>query len=393
MDFEYQIAIFTTADNAEQLANILQETIKTRVRNAGCNPAEFIKFFDHTNISQRNSKAPLVAAYINMQESPPQNKTVAELISEGVMVVPVVKDLKHYTSYVFPALLPINGMEHENDDPKLERVAGTLLDGLGFLPKKRRLFISYCREEARGVAIQLYEALDSSGFDVFLDTHCVRPGEPFQEILWHRLADTEIMILLGSPEFPARRWPMEEFARANSTSLYTLQLVWPKAQFLEEHALSESMYLTDQNFIAGKVLREESRLDDATVQRVVIKAESLRARAFAARQAKLVQGFCKEASDQGLLVSLQYNRVMQLKRRNGGHVMIVPATGIPDAVQYQEGECHSANGSGGLNKIYLLYDESGVREKWVKHLEWLDNQNLHVRSLQIAKTKKWMESL
>ena len=105
-----------------------------------------------------------------------------------------------------------------------DRVASVLLEGLGLLRKSRRLFISYRRVETQGVAIQLYEQLDASGFDVFLDTHSLRPGEPFQEVVWHRLADTDVVVLLDSPGFLASRWTEEELARANSTNLQILQL-------------------------------------------------------------------------------------------------------------------------------------------------------------------------
>jgi len=102
------------------------------------------------------------------------------------------------------------------------------LEGLGLLRERRRLFISYRRVEASGVAAQLYEALDAAGFDVFLDTHGIlRPGEPFQEVLWHRLADTDVALLLDTPGFLASRWTEEELARANVSNIQILQVLWP----------------------------------------------------------------------------------------------------------------------------------------------------------------------
>ena len=105
-------------------------------------------------------------------------------------MVPVVPTLDRFSEFVPDDLRPINGMALRSEDPELERVASVLLEGLGLLRKSRRLFISYRRVETQGIAIQLYEQLDGNGFDVFLDSHSIRPGEPFQEVLWHRLADT-----------------------------------------------------------------------------------------------------------------------------------------------------------------------------------------------------------
>jgi hypothetical protein len=113
----------------------------------------------------------------------------------------MVPKLAQFNDFVFDELRGINGMELKADDPQLERLAGVLLEGLGLVRKSRRLFISYKRSETQGVAIQLYEALDHGGFGVFLDTLSIRPGEPFQEVLWHRLADTDVIVLLDSPGF------------------------------------------------------------------------------------------------------------------------------------------------------------------------------------------------
>ncbi len=52
-----------------------------------------------------------------------------------------------------------------------ERLAARVLEGLGLLRETHRLFISCRRNETSGVAGQLCEALDASGFDVFFDTH------------------------------------------------------------------------------------------------------------------------------------------------------------------------------------------------------------------------------
>jgi hypothetical protein len=94
------------------------------------------------------------------------------------------------------------------------------VEGYGLLRERRRLFISHRRADTSGVAAQLYEALDTAGPDVFLDTHGVlRPGEPFREILWHRLADTDVAILLDSPGFLDSRWTEEGPARANTSNI------------------------------------------------------------------------------------------------------------------------------------------------------------------------------
>jgi hypothetical protein len=45
------------------------------------------------------------------------------------------------------------------------------------------------------------------------------------------------------------------------------------------------------------------------------------------------------------------------------------------------------------NDIILLYDERGIRDKWMQHLEWLDRQTLPVKSLQVANAHSWLGGL
>ena len=42
------------------------------------------------------------------------------------------------------------------------------------------------RAESRAAALQLHDLLTARGFDVFLDTHDIRLGDPFQDVLWHQ---------------------------------------------------------------------------------------------------------------------------------------------------------------------------------------------------------------
>ena len=58
--------------------------------------------------------------------------------------------------------------------------------------------------------------------------------------------------------------------------------------------------------------------------------------------------------------------------------MTVPTVGVPDAVRYQEIEDDIRSSPKQHSEVILLYDERGIRDKWMKHLAWLDRQKLHV---------------
>lgn len=384
----YQIAIF--ADGADSYAATLKATIQRSIAELGI-PAGMLSFLDNAAVGARDRKSPTVGVFLGLSPRPATDPNLSDLIKDAALVLPVVPTLDRFTEFVPNDLRPINGMEMKPEDTGLERVASVLLEGLGLLRKSRRLFISYRRIETQAIAIQLYEQLDANGFDVFLDTHSIRPGEPFQEVLWHRLADTDVVVLLDSPGFLASRWTEEELARANSTNLQILQLIWPGSSLTSAAAFSKPFALSDSDFeVATNLLGTNARLRDACLKRVTVEVESLRARALAARHTYLVQEFFTEAVAAGHTPQVQPDRLILLETKGGHHYATVPTVGVPDAVRYQELEDELTKHH---NDIILLYDERGIRDKWMKHLEWLDRQTLPVKSLQVANAHSWLGGL
>jgi hypothetical protein len=386
---KYQI--FLSANWADSYIQILQKTVVLRFKELGIS-ADAIAFFDDSTVSSRDRKSPSVGAFLSTKANPSSRASITEFVRDGFMVVPVVENLGNFNSFVPDELRGINGMEFRGDDPNMERVAAVLLEGLNLVRKSRRLFISYRRAETQGVAIQLYEALDHNGFDVFLDTLSIRPGEQFQEVLWHRLADTDVIVLLDSPGFLNSRWTTEELATANSTNIQILQLIWPGNRIEATAAFSRAVPLQDGDFQAS-ALGPDARLGDAVAQKIVVEAESLRARALAARYTSLVEEFCVEARQFGLTPHVQPERFITVEVKSGQFVAAVPTVGLPDAFRYQEIEDEINKHPKKHTEVVLLYDERGIREKWLEHLTWLDRQKLRVRSLQVTQCSSWLRGL
>lgn len=350
---------------------------------------QLLRFGTGRDVASLDPRAPMVGVYfalsVPFQADEPG---LAEMLSDGHVVVPVVRDLEKFNTFVPPALRSINGFEIDPSDFKLARLCDVVLENLSLVRRSRRVFISYRRQESQRVAIHLYEELDRRTFDVFLDTHSIRPGEPFQEVLWHRLADTDVMVLLDSPGFLDSRWTEEELARANSTSLQILQVIWPDHPQKAQTAFNQTYQLAVDDFVdPAVILGVDARLSDAVAQTVALEAESLRARALAARRAYLVQEMFREAAAVGACISAQPGRYLKLETPDGGKTIIVPTVGVPDALRYQEIEEEIAEE--GVADLVLVYDERGVRDRWLKHLSWLDPQ-MKVRSLPIGKVGAWM---
>jgi hypothetical protein len=386
----YQIAIVTNQAAAEE--TLLKKTLERHFAELGIDP-QFLTFLDENTIASRDPKAPTVAAYLSVNTHPKSSAGIASLLSQGILVVPVVPDIRQYNEFVFPDLFHVNGLEMSTpDDPNLEKVAAVLLEGLNLLRKTRRLFISYRRSETQSIAIQLFELLEECGFDVFLDTHSVRPGEPFQDVLWHRLADTDVVVLLDSPDFLESRWTVEELARSNTTNVQILQLVWPGTSIKAIAAFSRVWQLTNYDFEGSSTLGQGTRLTDRTKKLIATEVESLRARAIAARYTYLVGELCAEAAALNLSPKIQPQRYITLQRKPGSFSAAVPAVGVPDATNYHQIEEEFDGHKPAYAEVILFYDERGVRDRWLGHLAWLDRQNLAVRSIQVAGIAAWLRS-
>jgi hypothetical protein len=387
----YQVAVLSVG--ADDLADTLRHTLMTSINDLRIQP-DLVRFYDEASIGGRDRKSPTVAAYfgVSTPPRPPATAGLADLLKDAVTIVPVVPDLSHFNDFVPDELQGVNGMEVRADDPELSRVASVLLENLNLLRKSRRLFISYRRSDASEIAIQLYELLDAQGFDVFLDTHSIRPGEPFQDILWHRLADTDVIVLLDSPDFLASRWTVEELARANSTNIQILQLIWPGNTLSATAAFSTPLELHATDFETRSTVGVGARLNNDCLVKVSVGVESLRARALAARHAYLVEEFCAEASSAGLAPKVQPERFVSFETPDGRRVITVPTVGVPDAVRYQEIEDEINLHPNKPNDVVLLYDERGVRDRWIEHLSWLDRQ-LRVKSLKVTDAQSWLRGL
>src|ERR1700739_880428 len=222
---KYQLVIFAAEGDAKlgDYVSRLDRALDISFGQLGVNVKKvLVRVWSGASASHLDRGMPTVAVFFGSipapRLSPPDVTRLDQLLADGSLIIPVVADTTKFSTLVPPQITSLNGVSLTDCGAACERLASRLLEGFGLLREKRRLFISYRRVETSGVAAQLYEALDAAGFDVFLDTHGVlRPGDPFQDVLWHRLADTDVALLLDSPGFLASRWTEEELARANTS--------------------------------------------------------------------------------------------------------------------------------------------------------------------------------
>jgi TIR domain len=402
---KYQLVVLGSESDAQvsECASRLDTALNLAFSHLGVNAKKFlVRVMSGTSGPDLNRRMPSVAVFFGLTPSPILSRYDTErldhLLTDGALVIPVVADTKRFGILVPPQIAHLNGISFPDCGAELERLSARVLEGFGLLRERRRLFISYRRVETSGVAAQLYEALDAGGFDVFLDTHGVLlPGEPFQDILWHRLADTDVALVLDSPGFLASRWTEEELARANTSNIQILQVLWPNQMEGATAAFSIFHPLSLGDFNGAETLGPAARLLDSCVGAIVDSVEGLRARAIGARQAFLVREFVIEARKAGLTVHTTLERTLVVSAPSGDKVLVQPAIGVPDAQRYETLEqLHRREVSTG--RAYscppvLLYDQTGIRNRWLKHLDWLNDNLTCVRSISLMDAKSWLSNL
>jgi hypothetical protein len=366
-DYCYQIGF---AGQPEGFDEMIKSLFIERMDELGV-LSDKLTFYDEVRIGDRDRKLPFCLVFFGYEGAEDSNHLILkELRKDSVFVIPVVEKLEDFSTQIPESLRDINGTKIGD----CERIVSVVLEHLRLLRSERRLFISYKRNESRSIAIQLYETLESAGFDVFLDTHSVPSGKEFQEVLWHRLADSDIMVLLDTPKFRNSYWTKEELAKANSTNIQILHVLWPTVTEDEESAFSEFMKLDKKSFIESKAqIGDSAKLIFSTAEEVSNSVERLRARAVAARYRDLVDNFLDNAESLNLSANMQPERFISLKIKDNENVAVFPALGVPSAQTYEQIEIKVSNSGSNISSTWVLYDERGVSREWLEHLSWLNS--------------------
>jgi hypothetical protein len=251
------------------------------------------------------------------------------------------------------------------------------LEGLGLLREQRRVFISYRRSDSREVAVQLHDYLSASGFDVFLDTHGIRPGQPFQEMLWHRLADCDVMVILDTPNYFESKWTKQEIGRTLSKGISILRLIWPDHQSSRHLTLSDTISLKSTDF------DKSTRLNNATLELAARKTETLRSRSIANRHREIAGKLRVEVERLGgTFEGIGLHRAISLTLPHGTKVLAYPAVGVPTADLLND-VYTKAQEAAQEGVPCVVYDHFGIRERWLEHLRWLDEQITTVKALKV----------
>jgi hypothetical protein len=372
----YELAILGSPAPEERAR--LKATLSRMVGDFGLALGTDVIVHDGVEVLSRDKRAAFAAVYFGTQ---PQADVEAaqELVREVAPVIPSVGAQADFAASVPKFLESTNALRRRPDDPDLTELASALLECVGLLRRQRRVFVSYRRVESRAAALQLHDLLIGRGFDVFLDTHSIRPGDPFQDVLWHRLVDSDVMVMLDTPTYFESRWTRQEIGRARAKEIQVLRVIWPEHTPSKLTDLSETVYL-EREELEGP----DGPIIAATAEAIILRVERLRSRSIAARYLSIT-GKLKADVEKigGSIEGVGAHRAIAVRLLDDRKIWAYPIVGIPTAEVLND----VADKARKLNQRevpVLVYDHIGIRDAWSAHLRWLDEQIRAVRAVKVS---------
>ncbi|SDG83337.1 MULTISPECIES: toll/interleukin-1 receptor domain-containing protein [unclassified Duganella] len=288
-------------------------------------------------------------------------ESVKRLMGRGIPVIPVAVG-KGFEG--FPAsIAALNGMFW--DKAGVRTVVMALLECVTLLPRQRRVFISYRRDESTEAALQLYAELSARQFDVFLDTHDIQPGKHFQDMLWQRLCDCDVLLFLDTQKYFDSRWTDAEFGRATWRGIPLVRAAWPSVQLNPRAQLATSVQLDAPDFPA-----QPGQLSGLAIKRICDSVEDVRTQSVTTRFQLLISTLKASVErGQGKLEGLSLRRSLTVTTPTGKRIAVYPSLGVPTSYTLFD-----ATRGDHAPPSAVVYDDTGVEEQeWKDHMDWISS--------------------
>lgn len=372
----YELAILGSPTAEERAA--LTATLRGMIEDFGLVLGCDVLVHDSTTLSGRDKRAAFAAAFFGA-DSPSDIEAARELVRASAPVIPTIPAHCEFGSHVPDFLQSANGLKRRTDDPAMNELAAALLECVGLLRRQRRVFVSYRRVESRTAALQLHDLLSARGFDVFLDTHDIRPGDPFQDVLWHRLVDSDVMVMLDTPGYFDSRWTRQEIGRARAKDIQVLRVIWPEHIPSKLTDMAETVYLD-----AAELMGSDGPMVSSAADAIVLRVERLRSRSIAARYMSITGKLRADIEKIGGTVEcIGAHRAIAVRLLGDRKVWAYPIVGVPTA-EILNDVAEKARCANQFEVPVLVYDHIGIRDTWSAHLKWLDEQIRSVRAIKVS---------
>lgn len=384
----YQAVVLDPEDSG--YGRTLRETFTQRCAELGLTLNQNLVILDEKNYdNQFNKRAPAAAVYYGIGRTDECTAVAEKLRKDAVPIFPAVLDLKECKQRLPTALKRLNAHQIDIHDKCQNEAALWLTEELGLLKKQRLVFISYRREDSLSVAQQLDRVLDARLFQVFLDTHSIRRGALFQEVIGDRMADADLMIFLDTPGALSSRWVAEELSIAHNLGLGVFHIIWPEHKPYRELELSKRYSLTLESFRDGCAKpSHNAMLTDETAGAIVAEIESFRAQAFAARRTRVITSLHRRAEEFGISAIVRPDRYVDMQVNGQPALSVYPVVGQP-STQLMEKVHRESNSD---IPASLVYDHYGIIDATAQHLQWL-NEHVPVKTVPLTEVGQWLSKL
>jgi hypothetical protein len=372
----YELAILGSVTPVDRAT--LTATIRTMIEDFGLVLGDDVLLHDGVGVQRRDTRAAFAAAYFG-GSSFGDLDVARDLVAASAPVIPTIAADDDFGTQIPDFLQSANGLRRRRDDPEMAELAAALLECVGLLRRQRRVFVSYRRVDSRAAALQLHDLLTSRGFDVFLDTHDIRPGDPFQDVLWHRLVDSDVMVMLDTPSYFDSRWTRQEIGRARAKEIQVLRVIWPEHTPSRLTDLSETVYLEP-----GELVDSEGPIAATTADAIVLRVERLRSRSIAARYMSITGKLRADVEKIGGAVeAIGAHRAIAVRLLDDRIIWAYPIVGVPTA-EILNDVADKALRANQCEAPILVYDHIGIRDTWNAHLRWLDEHIKAVRAIKVS---------
>ncbi|MGX5830879.1 toll/interleukin-1 receptor domain-containing protein [Mesorhizobium sp. 43Arga] len=372
----YEIGLL--GDISEGEYKSLVDTITALIGDFGLSVGRGVAVRLGSGFDERERNAASAAAYFGNPDLVGQD-VVRRAIADNVPIIPTIPAKGDFATLVPEFLRGANGLRRRNDDRHMDELAVALLECIGLLRRQRRVFVSYRRIEARSAAVQLHDLLSERGFDVFLDTHDIRPGEPFQDVLWHRLCDSDVLVMLDTPTYFESKWTRQELGRARAKEIHVLRVVWPEHTPDKQMDFAETIYLDRAELSGG-----DGPIIEGVANQIALAVEALRSRSIASRYMSITGKLWAEVTKiGGSIEGVGAHRAVAVRLPDDTKLWAYPIVGIPTAELLNDVADKARRYEHGGMPV-LVYDHVGIRDIWMAHLKWLDENISSVRAIKVV---------
>jgi hypothetical protein len=401
----YQYQLVTLGPGVEQYHRLHDGPIRDAFRELDLDPSTSLAVLGAAERSSLSGKCSIVGLWYGGDSpfpgEPEHRAALKSLMDMGVVIFPLCGDITRFNVEIPEELRIIGGTQWDE-----ARVAGDVLKAFGLTRELRQAFISYKRTDSQGIAKQLAHILFDRGYQIFLDTASVERGLPFQQVLHDSLANTDLVVLLDSPNCLDSVWVHEELSFINQLGLGVLQLVWtqvdpsnpgvrkekptPGTEFSVRFPL-EGSHFKDPNVLIGV----DARLQDDALKAIADRAAQARIRSLGARRMRVLSYLRAEVRRAGLTLNIHPGGAVEILRDGEVVSQAYPVVGLPDALLIYEYERKLANARHDtivkteLKPYRLIYDGLGIYDDRLLFLNWL-NDYTGLKTLRTEHLNSWL---